>query len=125
MTTVKRPPAAATRAPAGFRMSPDHVDNKNPSDGVRRLPYEAPSGPLVRCVVARGRTVEAPDPVEKHVVGYDANEKKYGEAAVCRRYGPGESLMLSESEADRIRLLGFIEDKDDELIEQTTNGSAL
>ena len=110
--TAKRPPAAAAHAGGQFgRTNPDHLDSR-PGDGIRRLPYRPPSGPLVSCTVARGRTVEAPIPDgEKIIAGFDSVKGEYAYAVPCQRFGPGEVVMLQKSEADRIRLLGFLEDE--------------
>ena len=112
--TAKRPAAAAAHAGGQFgRTNPDHLESR-PGDGIRRLPYRPPSGPLVSCTVARGRTVEAPIPDgEKIIAGFDTVKGEYTYAVPCQRFGPGETLMLPESEARRILALGFIEDLDD------------
>jgi hypothetical protein len=110
--TNKRAPAATagmrTTAPAGFRVSPDHIDSQR-GDGVRALrPVEPdPDEPREFAVVARGRSVDAPTE-QRRAVGYDPVKGEQLYAAVQRRFMPGETIELPVSEIRRLRELGFL-----------------
>ena len=110
--TTKRPAAAMrSTAPAGFRVSPDHIDNTG--DGIRNLrPAEPdPDEPREFAIVARGRSIDAPTE-QRRAVGYDPVKGEQLYAAVQRRYGPGERIELPISEIRRLRELGFLVDPD-------------
>ena len=111
--TTKRPAAAMrSTAPAGFRVSPDHIDNIG-GDGIRNLrPAEPdPDEPRELATVARGRSIDAPTE-QRRAVGYDPVKGEQLYAAVQRRFMPGETIELPVAEIRRLRELGFLVDSD-------------
>ena len=62
-----------------------------------------------RAVVARGRTVDAPVPKKRRLVG-QTNDGVQIYGPVTRRYGPGETVELAAWEVRRLQELGFLVD---------------
>jgi hypothetical protein len=73
---------------------------KSASDSVKKT----------RGVVARGRSLLAPDPVERKAVGYDAETKQTIFGPVMREYLPGDEVELPSDEITSLRQLGYIAD---------------
>jgi hypothetical protein len=69
-----------------------------------------PAEKLIKCIVARGCTIEGPHPTETRTV-QDAG----GELVVVpktKRYGPGEEVLIPASEVKRLRELLYLVDPD-------------
>jgi hypothetical protein len=115
---TKRAPAAAaaTRAPAGFKVNPDHIDAK-PGEGVRSLrrPAPDPNEPTETGIVARGRSVHCGGTDdEKHMVGMHPISGEPIYVPVQTQFGPGMTVTLPRSEIARLREMGFLEDSSDD-----------
>jgi hypothetical protein len=109
------PAGMRTTAPAGFRVSPDHIDSK-PGEGLRmwRRPVaDDPNKPKETGVVRSGRSVHV-GTEEKHLVGRDPVTGAEVYAAAQIFFGPGQTVTLPRSEIIRLRGLGFLVDPDDE-----------
>jgi hypothetical protein len=101
-------PRSAASTSTNFRVHPDH-DPSNRLDGVRRLTPFAETGELVECIVQNGRTVLCPAPGgEKRIAGFDSTKGEYTYCLVEQSFGPGQKIMLRESEARRLRDLNFV-----------------
>ena len=75
------------------RVSDDHQNDDQPT----------------RAVVARGRTVDAPVPKKRRLVG-QTNDGVQIYGPVMRRYGHGEVVELAAWEVRRLQELGFLVD---------------
>ena len=62
-----------------------------------------------KAVVARGRTVDAPIPRKRRLVG-QTNDGVQIYGPVTRRFGPGETVELAAWEVRRLQELGFLVD---------------
>jgi hypothetical protein len=91
---------------------PDKIDqtfDQTRMDGVRMLAPREEYGPDVECVVCNGRTVHAPAADgSKRIVGYDLHTQTNVSALAQEAFGPGERVVLKESEANRLKKLGFV-----------------
>jgi hypothetical protein len=84
------------------------------STGIRMLVPREEIGPDVEVVVANGRTVHMPSPTgQKRIVGFDTDKRENIFALVQEVFGPGKHITLRESEADRLKVLGFVVDPED------------
>lgn len=71
-----------------------------------------PSERTAKGIVARGRSVDVPDPsAQRMVTGYNTEGKAVTRAAF-RSYGPGQEVTLPESEILSLRERGFLTDPD-------------
>ena len=64
---------------------------------------------LMRAMVARGRTVYAPDPSKRQIVGR-GDDGRPMEMAVIVEHGPGSELELPADEVMSLRASGFLID---------------
>lgn len=69
----------------------------------------AQSEKTVRGTVARGRTVDIPDPNTRQVVGHTPEGRPIQRCAT-RSYGPGHEVELPAREIDSLRSRGFLID---------------
>jgi hypothetical protein len=75
---------------------------------------DAPTGPVTCAIIANGRSVTVPIAgVPPKMVGYDTEAKRPATRSVTRRYLPGQLVSLPQSEATRLRGLGFLRSDDD------------
>ena len=71
---------------------------------------------MARATVAQGHTIEAPVEAKKKIAGYEPGANGtpgVGPARMVsetRSYGPGEEIMLPESEVVRLRQTGHLVD---------------
>jgi hypothetical protein len=74
-----------------------------------------PSEKLVRCTVARGRTIDVPDTnAPRQTVGYSPDGKALTKLPT-RSYGPGQEIDLPAAEVVSLRKRGFLLDPDQTL----------
>jgi hypothetical protein len=67
---------------------------------------------MARGIVARGRSIDVPDPsAPKQTVGYSAEGKPFTKSAI-RQYGPGMEVELPVQEIASLRERGFLTDPD-------------
>lgn len=64
---------------------------------------------MARGIVARGRTINAPHPTQRRIVGRHENGEAI-EGPVMVAYGPGSELELAADEIARLRKSGFLID---------------
>ena len=81
---------------------------------------------MMEATVARGHTVEIPDEnAEKQIAGYSMIDQKYIYRQPTRRYGPGATVTLPQSEVSRLTGLGFLVDPTSTEIAVSTTGMPL
>ena len=68
--------------------------------------------PVIRCIVARGHSVEVPFGPKVQVGFTPSPDSKPVFAQKCRTFGPNQELELPQSEVTRLRKLGFLVDPD-------------
>jgi hypothetical protein len=71
---------------------------------------DAVTAKKLRGIVARGRSLLAPDPKKRRPVGYDSEKKETVTAPVLREFLPGDEIELPTDELLSLRRLGFIVD---------------